>query len=567
MDWHSLRAARPLVAAGLQNDLGGFCRAAWPHLHRGTRLSWTWSHDLMCEYLTQVKRREITRLIINCPPRFAKSSIAGILFPVWSWLSSPEMTFLCASYEIDLASSHNLDRRRLIACEWFQGLFRDRFRLNSDRSLVQEFTNANGGAMLAASVNSRAMGRGGDIVVIDDPLSADSAYSDVLRGEVNEWFMHMLPQRLNDPATSPIVLIQQRLHQDDPTGFLLEREPGEWTLLRLPLVAEEDERWVFPVSGRVVIRKEGETLDPKRFTKKVVEARQRNRIVWASQFQQRPAPLEGNMVRTADLRYFGGRDPRTGERDAEMPEAFDQKLISVDCSFKDKATSDFVAILTIGVSGSRRYLLNAVNSHLDLDATEDEIRRQHALFGPINAVLIEDKANGSAVIGHLKDHISGVIAVNPEGGKVARLVAVSPEFQAHDWVLDRNAAWCDPFIEQLTMFPNAKNDDMVDACTQAGIWLQSNSSQLGLIDWLKTRGSDWLKPRETKTVQLTRRPDGCVEATKSASSPAAGPCGCDPQLHVPIAYGKRCNQCGSQWMDGSYRPPKRWSRRDMPRSA
>lgn len=290
--------------------------------------------DLLCEYLTLVKRREIKRLVVNVPPRTAKTSVASIAFPVWSWLDNPALSFLCASYELDLADTHNLARRRLIESSWFQGLFAHRFRMSSDRSLVSEFTNASGGSMVSASVNSRAMGRGGDLVIVDDPLSADATYSDIFRGQVNDWFQFMLPQRLNDPNTSPIVLIMQRLHESDPTGFMLEHEPGEWTHIRLPLVAEEDERWVFPISRRVVVRRKDEILDVKRFSKKVVEARQRNRLVWAGQFQQRPAPLEGNLIHASDVQYFGGKNPDTGARDPELPRDFDRRIISVDVRSK-----------------------------------------------------------------------------------------------------------------------------------------------------------------------------------------------------------------------------------------
>jgi hypothetical protein len=224
MNFSLLRQARPIVAEHLAKDLAAFCRAAWPVLHPGAKLVWGWHMDLLAEHLMLVQRRETTRLIINVPPRTAKTTVASICFPVWSWLTDPELNFLCGSYELDLASTHNLDRRRLISSAWFQSLFADRFKLASDRNLIEEFANDRGGQMVAVSTGSRAQGRGGDIAIMDDPISATDAYSDVLRKGVNDWFQYQLPQRLNDPATSPIVLIMQRLHESDPTGFLLETE-------------------------------------------------------------------------------------------------------------------------------------------------------------------------------------------------------------------------------------------------------------------------------------------------------------------------------------------------------
>jgi predicted phage terminase large subunit-like protein len=480
---------QPLVAAHLKKDFGAFCRSAWPHLHPGAKLSWTPAHDLICEHLVAVWQGRTKRLIANCPPRFAKSSIVNIFFPIWVWLQDPTKAFLCCSYEIDLATNHNLDRRRLMDSKWFRNLFGECFTLSTDRSQAGEFSNTAGGVMQAASTNSKAQGRGGDIIIVDDPLSADAATSETFRNETNSWFVHQLPQRLNDPSQSAIVVVAQRLHQNDPCGFLLAHEENDWTLLKLALIAEEDQAWTFPISGRVWKRKKGECLDPNRWSPKAVRQRQQNRLVWSGQFQQEPAPTEGNLIRVDDILYFGGRDPQTGALDPGLPESFERKIISVDCSFKDLRTSDYVALIVVGIVGARRYLLHVTNAHLDLAGTENEIRNAHATFGPITAVLVEDKANGPAVVSHLKEEISGVIGVNPEGGKMARLVAAAPEFQAHNWLVERNGPWTHKLVEQLTMFPNAKNDDITDAITQAAIWLQANTYELGLLDYFKAVAS------------------------------------------------------------------------------
>ena len=140
-------------------------------------------------------------------------------------------------------------------------------------------------------------------------------------------------------------------------------------------------------------------------------------------------------------------------------------------AFKDLGTSDYVAIGVIGVKGRKRYVLNVVNRHLDAAATEAEIRRQRDVHRPTCAVLIEDKANGPAIVQRLKSNVPGVAAINPQGGKVARMFAAAAEWQAGDWYVDRNAAWTEPFVEQITTFPNAAHDDMADMMTQASAWL------------------------------------------------------------------------------------------------
>ena len=207
------------------------------------------------------------------------------------------------------------------------------------------------------------------------------------------------------------------------------------------------------------------------------------RLSWSGQYQQRPASIEGNLIKRNEVRYYGGIDPRTGQPDEKLPQTFDRKLISVDCSFKDSGSSDYVAIGVIGVKGRKRFLLNVVNAHLDAAATEAEIRRQRDVHRPVSAVLVEDKANGPAVIQRLKVNVPGVIAINPLGGKVARMYAAAPEFQAGDWHLDRNAAWTEPFVEQITMFPTAAHDDQCDMMSQASAWLlQANFNTILIVN-------------------------------------------------------------------------------------
>jgi predicted phage terminase large subunit-like protein len=183
------------------------------------------------------------------------------------------------------------------------------------------------------------------------------------------------------------------------------------------------------------------------------------------------APIGGNMIKRNEVRYYGGINPRTGQPDERLLTSFDMKGISVDCAFKDLATSDCVAILVGGVKGRKRYVLNAVNKHLDAAATEAEIRRQREVHRPVRGVLVEDKANGPAIVQRLKVNLPGVIAINPEGGKTARMFAAAPEWQAGDWHVDRNAAWTEPFVDQITMFPTAAHDDMADAMSQCACWL------------------------------------------------------------------------------------------------
>src|SRR5436853_730871 len=340
-------ALRLLLADRLAGDLASFAKKAWKVLNPTRPFIWSWHYDYLCEMLTLVKQRRLRRLIINIPPRTLKSTLVTVIYPSWVWLTEPEHNFLTASYSLDLSTEHSVTRRSLLQSPWFQRLFGDRFQLAGDRNQVAQYANDRRGQMIATSVGATTMGRGCDTAILDDPVSADQAVSDAERTTANTWIDATLRSRLNDPAKGAIIVVMQRLHELDATGFLLEQEPGVWTHVRIPLVAEEDETWTFPISGRIVQRKAGDILMPERFTPEVVEQQQSRRLVFAGQYQQRPAPLEGNLIKRSEVRYYGGIDPKTGIADERLPEYFRRKLISVDCSFKDTANYDFVAIMCI----------------------------------------------------------------------------------------------------------------------------------------------------------------------------------------------------------------------------
>jgi predicted phage terminase large subunit-like protein len=484
-------------------------------------------------------------------------------------------------------------RRQLLESEWFQQRWGGDFTIGAGQDMKSQFDNSRGGQMIATSVGATVTGKGGDTLIVDDPTSADEALSDAMRANANHWFDNTLRSRLNDPATGAIVVIMQRLHEQDLTGFLLETEPGVWTHLRIPLVEDlfttedakdteeiqsnchsllaplageesmqsscpsstssddvasceslavrtkspggaedvspgrmprplrqesgvgsppgtesrRDDRkgryYPFPVSEVDYFRETGDILQPERFTPEVVERLKARGLVFAGQYQQLPAPMEGNLIKRSQVRYYGGVDPASGAPDEALPEKFDREIISVDCAFKDHADSDFVALGRIGVKGRKHYVLNVVNAHLGMGGTEEAIRRE--LSGRrVAAVLIEDKANGTAVIERLKANVNGVIPVNPEGGKLARFMAMQPEWEAGDWYVARNAAWTPALIEQLVTFPSARHDDMCDMLSQAAIWL--GKAKTGPENWLKY----WREngPGAKKKVQPTPWWDG-----------------------------------------------------------
>src|SRR5271166_5830033 len=230
------------AASQAEEDLSVFFREAWKVLEPGRELIWSWHYDLICEYLALIREGQFKRqfnsalgLIINVPPRTAKSTLITICFPVWCWLKYPERRFLCASYSGDLAVEHSVKRRDLILSAWFQQHFGDRFAMKSDANLKTAFDNNRTGQMIATSVGGTATGKGGDVLIIDDPVDPEQAASDVERAKANTWIDTTVRTRRNNPASDVMILVMQRLHEADPTGYVMNQHPGKWVHVKVPL--------------------------------------------------------------------------------------------------------------------------------------------------------------------------------------------------------------------------------------------------------------------------------------------------------------------------------------------
>jgi predicted phage terminase large subunit-like protein len=447
-------------------DLASFARGAWPVLEPGTELKWNWHLDLICEYLTLVKQRIIRRLVINVPPQTMKSRLVNVFYPTWSWSQIPTRRFLSSSYSGDLSEGFNVERAKLVSSEWFQSKWPGTIELARDRQ--DEIENTVGGRMSATSTGGTATGKGTHDGIVDDPLNPKQAASETeLRGS-NEFFDQTLRTRLSDQVTGAFVIVMQRLAELDLTGHVLAKNPGEWTHIRLPMEAEEDERWTFPISGRVVIRKQGELLWPDRFPRQVVESLQRDMGSWAyaAQYQQRPTPLEGGIIKRSWLRYW-----------RELPSAFDQVIQSWDMAFKDTKHSSFVVGQVWGRKGANKYLLDEIRARMDFPTSVSALRALSAKWLNAYTILVEDKANGPAVIASLKHEISGLIPVKADISKEARLSAASPDFEAGNVYLpdpalmDENERpkypWVNDWIQEVCAAPRAAFWDRADACSQA----------------------------------------------------------------------------------------------------
>jgi len=281
----------------LRHDFTTFAGRCFQDLNPHTCLATNWHLEVIAAKLTAVREGRIRRLIINLPPRHLKSLMASIAFPAWCLGHDPSAQILCVSYAQDLADKLARDCRGILMSAWYRQLFRA--RLAPQRHAVQEFITTRQGYRLATSTGGVLTGRGADIILIDDPLKPEEALSEAQRQACNDWYDHTLYSRQNNKRSGAIVIIMQRLNEDDLIGHVLGQE--QWEILSFPAIAEKDEehRIETILEPRRFIRRQGEALHPDREPLEVLDRIRRTigEYNFAGQYQQSPAPLGGGLVK------------------------------------------------------------------------------------------------------------------------------------------------------------------------------------------------------------------------------------------------------------------------------
>lgn len=449
--------------AKAEKSLFHYFKCAWTTLEPSTSFLSNWHQGLISEYLTACRLRQISRLIINIPPRYTKSILVSVCLPTWVWITSPSDRFLAASYSQSLSTKHSVDRRRLLQSPWYQQAWADRFELMGDQNVKTEFENSKRGHMVATSIKGTATGKGGNWILIDDPMDTSQAESEAERTAANEAFDAKFTTRLDDKKSGVIIIIMQRLHSLDLTGHVLAK--GEnWEHLKIPAIEDEGRKvYSFPISGRSVVRTEGDVLHPEREDKDQIENQKRSMgsYAFAGQYQQRPAPRGGGILKEANWRFY-----------TTLPLNPDEWLTSWDCSFKEKAASDFVAGTVWARYGVKKYLVDMVHRRMGFADTEKAIIATKLKYPKIRRVLVEDAANGTPIIETLKRKITGVTAVLAMRSKTERVATMEADHENGNYYLPDPVAnpWVRVLIDECSAFPNSAHDDIVDSVSQAANW-------------------------------------------------------------------------------------------------
>jgi len=451
-------------AALMRSDLYGFIELSFCDLNPVAEFKNNWHLDVIAYELEQVRLGKTQRLIINVPPRSLKSHCASVAFPAWVLGHEPSSEIICASYAQDLSDKLASDCRALMMGDRYKRIFRT--RLAAQRPALQELVTTQNGFRLATSVGGVLTGRGADYLIVDDPLKPDEALSQTNRQKVNDWYDHTLLTRLNDKRSGRIVLIMQRLHEDDLVGHLLNKE--YWRVVRLPAIADGNESYTIRTSfGSEVTytRQEGDILHPEREDRSTLDkiAASLGSYNFAGQYQQAPSPVGGGMIKESWFRTYTLQD---------QPERWDFIFQSWDTANKPTELSDYSVCTTWGVKQKSLYLLHVYRKKVDYPTLKRAVLDQMRLWSA-TMVIIEDKASGTQLIQELiYEGIYGIKRYEPRPGqdKIMRMHSCSSTIENGFVYLPSKAEWLDEYIRELKMFPNGKHDDQVDSTSQALDW-------------------------------------------------------------------------------------------------
>jgi predicted phage terminase large subunit-like protein len=465
-----------------REDLLSFVRLCMKELLGGATMEDNWHLELVAAELQAAASGHpgaTRRLILNLPPRHLKSMISSVALSAWLLGRDPTAQILCVSYGQDLAATFGRQALQIMSSTWYAILF-PKTKLRASNQSAFDFSTTAGGFRKATSVGGVLTGRGGSVIIIDDPLKAEDAYSEAARNQLEEWFGRTLVSRLNNKQTGVIIVVMQRLHADDLSGSLLRK--GGWRHIRLPAIADDDERFEITTGQKTrhVGRMRGEALHAAREPLEVLhELKQtQGESVFAAQYQQNPLPASGNIVKTRWLQYYTLGDG--------VPK-FDEVFQSWDTAIKPSDDCDYSVCTTWGTSARRLYLLDVFRERLDFP---DLCRAVVALKEKYGAatVLIEDKASGTQVFQELRSRsLYWVKGVEPHGDKITRMQGQTVLIENGGVVLPKGLPWVSEYVRELTAFPHGKYDDQVDSTSQALAWFNPRVVEPSIITFYREK--------------------------------------------------------------------------------
>ena len=448
---------RELLDALLQESLTAFIEYAFNILNPSPNDIFVSDNHIraIAHHLELVDRREIRRLAIALPPRHLKSLCASVAFPAWVLGRDPSRRIIGASYSADIAQGFSLQTRRLMEDPQYKRIF-PATRFDPKRTTLEEIRTTRHGYRIATSVGGALTGKGGNILIVDDPLKAGEACSEATRESAREWLRSTLMSRLDNPKRDAIVLVSQRLHTEDLIGLAIEQ--GGWCLLDLPATAIETQE-IEIGDGIIWTREPGEILQPTRVGE--AELAQLRKDLGSANFeahyQQRPVPPGGNLIKLAWFKRYDEAPPLT---------QYEAIVQSWDTAMVPGEGNAYSVCTTWGISGQRLYLLDVYREQLNYpDLRRAVVRLQNEFQATM--VIVERASSGISLYQDLRRAgAEWIFNLKPEGDKASRLAHQSAKIEAGRVYLPEKAPWLSPFESEIAAFPNGKHDDQVDSLTQ-----------------------------------------------------------------------------------------------------
>lgn len=466
-----LNLREQVQAEKARRSLYEFSKQAWHVLEPSTPYSAGWHLEAISEHLEACSRGQIRNLIINIPPRHSKSLLTAVFWNAWAWIHHPESRWLCSSYALSLSIRDSRKCKIVVESDWYQRRWGNIVSLSKDQKGRGRFENTAQGYRLAVSTESSATGEGGDVILVDDAISARDGNSQNRREDTILWWDTTMATRLNDPKTGIKVIVMQRLHQEDLTGHALEI--GGYTCLMLPAEYEPQRKCFTDIGWQDPRTVEGELLWPAQMPQRELDKMKRamGPTAYAAQYQQSPVPGGGAIFKQEWFSYFSQEEKfyalhgRHGDKRVLKSECW--KMATVDLAVSKTTTADYTVIATWAVTPDNDLLLlELIRERFDGPEIESAIKNSYYRHWH-TFIVIETTAFQIVMLQGLVQQGVPCQGFSPHKDKVSRAISASTFYANGKVYHERFAEYLTDLEKEMLMFPKGAHDDCVDAISMA----------------------------------------------------------------------------------------------------
>lgn len=510
----------------LRSDFGLFVRSTFELVNQETVLSWSPYLDLICARLHAVAHGGVRQLIITLPPRHLKSFCVSVALPAYVLGHYPDQDIMCVSYGQELSTKFGEDTQKVMESPIYVRLFGK--VLARARQPARLLRTAGGGVRRATSLEGSATGVGADLLIFDDPQKPGETLSEAMRRASNQAFENTFLSRRNNPATCRMIIVMQRLHEDDFVSHVLGLG-GQWEVLNLPAIAEEDETFGYEdYGGPAEFRRAvGEALQPDRMPlETLLEIREQiGESAFATQYMQRPAPAGGGLVKAHWFRRY---------LPADKPAEFDRVVQSWDTANKVEEWNAYSVCTTWGQKGADIWLLDVFRQKLEYPDLKRAVVAQAFRFKP-QVIYVEDRASGTQILQELrKEGIGSLREVKPSKDKLIRMTNQTAIIESGRVHIPEEAPWLADYLYELAVFPNGKFSDQVDSTSQALDAMHEIRPGDNLIEYYRREAEGLVKAQEE--IWILNPPPSVSHASGRGGDRYCKDA--DGYFHVPAADAK-----------------------------